>query len=178
MPGRTPAQAVEAFLEPLRDALRVLGGVAKILVSPKGGFRKGERYSWILNGASGMDLGVAGRFIAEMEFEIIDTDSTKNEFGHPFRVTTRSYHYKLRGRDGVDQWRMHWHPEGRSRITTPHLHRPPDLKQHWPTGRLTLENAIGWCVESGASVTCDSTQQAQERPTLIEAPHRLYRSWT
>ncbi len=122
--------------------------------------------------------GVVGRFIAAMEFEIIDTDPTKNEFGHPFRVTTRSYHYKLRGRDDVDLWRMHWHPEGRSWTTTPHLHRPPDLKQHWPTGRLTLENAIGWCVQSGASVTCDSARQAQERLTLIEAPHRLYRSWT
>jgi hypothetical protein len=178
MPGRTPTDAVVAFLEPLRDALRVLDGVAKLSVSPKGGYRKGERYSWVLNGAEGMDLGPAGRFIASMEFEIIDTDPATNEFGHPYRVTARSYHYKLRGRDGVDQWRIHWHPEGRSRIKTPHLHRPPDMKQHWPTGRMTMENAVGWCVESGAAITSESAQQAQEMLTLIEAPHRLYRTWT
>jgi hypothetical protein len=148
------------------------------MISPEGGFRKGVRYSWVLNGADGMDLGAVGRFIASMEFEIIDADPAKNEFGHPFRVTARSYHYKLRGRDGIDQWRMHWHPEGRSRITTPHLHRPPNLKSHWPTGRLTLENAVGWCVESGAAVTSDSAMQAHEQLALIEAPHRLYRSWT
>jgi len=71
---------------------------------------------------------------------------------------------------------MHWHPEGRSRIITPRLHRPPNLKQHWSTGRLSLENAVGWCVESGAAVTSDSAAQAQL--ALIEAPHRLYRSWT
>lgn len=68
--------------------------------------------------------------------------------------------------------------EGRSRITTPHLHRLPNLKLHWPTGRLTLEKAVGWCVESGATVTSDSAMQAHEQLTLIEAPHRLYRSWT
>jgi hypothetical protein len=178
MPGRTPAKAVDAFLDPLRDALRVLDGVAKLRISPKGGFRQGVRYSWVLNGADGMDLGAVGRFIASMEFEIINADPAKNEFGHPFRVATRSYHYKLRGGDGIDQWRMHWHPEGRSRITTPHLHKPPNLKSHWPTSRLTLENAVGWCVESGAAVTSDSAMQAHEQLALIEAPHRLYRSWT
>jgi hypothetical protein len=178
MPGRTPRDAVEAFLTPLRDALRLLEGVAKLQVSPKGGYRKEVRYSWALNGADGMDLGAVGRFIASMEFEIVDTDPTKNEYGHPLRVTARSYHYKLRGRDGQDQWRMHWHPEGRSRITVPHLHRPPDLKQHWPTGRMTLENAVAWCIESGARVTTEGPAQAQEELTLIEAPHRLYRSWT
>lgn len=178
MPGRTPRDAVEAYLDPLRDALKVLDGVAKLSVSPKGGFRAGVRYSWVLNGADGMNLGPAGRFIASMEFEVIETDPAKNEFGHPLRVTARSYHYKLRGRDGVDRWRMHWHPGGRSRVTAPHLHLPPDLKQHWPTGRMTLENAVGWCIESGAPVTTEDAGKAQEALTLIEAPHRLYRSWT
>jgi hypothetical protein len=49
-----------------------------------GGFRKGVRYSWVLNGADGMDLGTVGRFIASMQFEIIDADPAKNEFGHRF----------------------------------------------------------------------------------------------
>lgn len=178
MPGRNPQQAVDAFLQPLRDALRLLDGVAKILVSPKDGYRVGQRYSWQLNGADGVDLGAVGRFIASMEFEIIDTDPAGNEYGHPYRVTTRSYHYKLRGRDGDDQWRMHWHPDGRSRVKVPHLHRPPDLKQHWPTGRLTLENAVAWCIESGAAVVGGDRERAQNELALIEAPHRLYRSWT
>ncbi len=37
---------------------------------------------------------------------------------------------------------------------------------------------MGWCVESGAAVTSDSAMQAHEQLALIEAPHRLYRSWT
>ena len=43
---------------------------------------------------------------------------------------------------------------------------------------MTLENAVGWCVESGAAVTTESVGKAQEELALIEAPHRLYRSWT
>ena len=97
-------------------------------MSPKGGYRTGIQYSWVLNGADGMDLGPAGRFIASMEFEVIEADPARNEYGYPLRVTARSYHYKLRDRDGTDRWRMHWHPGGRSRVTSPHLHLPPDLK--------------------------------------------------
>lgn len=178
MPGRTPCDAVEEFIAPLREAVRILDGVGRLMVSPKGGYRKGVRYSWVLNGADGMDLGAAGWFIASMEFEVIDADPAKNEYGHPLRVTARSYHYKLRGRDGTDQWRMHWHPAGRSRVTGPHLHLPPDLKQHRPTGRMTLENAVGWCMESGAAVTTESAEKARQEFALIEAPHRLHRSWT
>jgi hypothetical protein len=43
---------------------------------------------------------------------------------------------------------------------------------------MTLENAVGWCIESGAAVTTASATAAQEQLMLIEAPHRLYRSWT
>ena len=68
MPGRTPSEAVMSFMEPLREALRVLDAVTKLSVAPKGGFRTGVRYGWVLNGASGVALGSAGTFFATMEF--------------------------------------------------------------------------------------------------------------
>jgi len=34
MPGRTPHEAVVAFMDPLREALRVLDGVANLSVNP------------------------------------------------------------------------------------------------------------------------------------------------
>jgi hypothetical protein len=37
-----------------------------------GGFRTGVRYAWILNGASGVLLGLAVTFFSSMEFEIVD----------------------------------------------------------------------------------------------------------
>jgi len=54
MPGRTPPEAVRAFLDPLREALKVLDAVTNLSVARKGGFRTGVRYVWVLNGASGV----------------------------------------------------------------------------------------------------------------------------
>lgn len=176
MPGRTAAEAVAAFLEPLREALKVLDAVTQLSVAPKGGYRKGVRYSWVLNGSRGADLGPAGILTASMEFEIIDCDPSTNEFGHPLRVSSRSYHYKLRAPDGTDRWRMHWHPEGKSPITWAHLHMPPDDKLHLASDRMTFEKAIMWCAQFGAPLTC-TLGEAADRVLLIEAPHRLNRTW-
>ena len=74
MPGRTPSEAVASFLEPLREALKVLGAVTKLSVAPKSGFRCAVRYAWVLNGADGVALGPAGMFFAAMEFEIVGCD--------------------------------------------------------------------------------------------------------
>ncbi len=177
MPGRNPQEAVAEFLEPLREALRVLDGAANISVSPKGGYRKRVRYAWVLNGASGLPLPPAGTFFAQMEFEVIDTDPEIDELGLPLRVTTKSYHYKLRDDDaGQDHWRAHWHPSGNSPVTWPHLHLPSDFKRHLPSERFTLENAIFWCAQYDAPLTC-SMAEAEDRLVLAEAPHRLHRSW-
>lgn len=176
MPGRTAAEAVAAFLAPLREALRVLDAVTHVGVAPKGGFRRGQVYTWVLNGGRGAELGQAGLFTASMVFEIVECDPDTNEYGYPLRVTTRAYNYKLRGRDGQDAWRMHWHPSGRSRVSYAHLHLPPDFSRHLPGERMTLERAVIWCGEYGAPLTC-SSQEAENRLLLLEAPHRLHRSW-
>jgi hypothetical protein len=176
MPGRTPQEAVAAFLEPLRDALRVLDAVTNLSVSPKRGYREGVRYTWVLNGDTGVMLGPAGTFIASMQFEIVSCDPATNEFGYPFRVSTRGYWYKLRSSAGYDEWRMHWHPEGDSPVAFPHLHLPPNLKRHLPSERITFEKAIAWCAEYGAPLTC-SPGEAADRLVLAESAHRLHRSW-
>lgn len=154
----------------------MLDAVTKISVAPKGGIRTGVRYAWVLNGADGAALGEAGTFFAGMEFEVVGCDPTTNEYGHPFRVSTRSYHYKLRSSQGTDAWRMHWHPGGNSPITFAHLHLPPDLKRHLPSERMTFEKAIAWCAQFGAPLTC-STEEANDRLVLAESAHRLHRTW-
>lgn len=165
-------------MSPFRQAVAVLDGVANLGVSPKSGYRVGERYAWALNGAAGMRLAPAGTFFAGMEFEIIDTDPSTNEYGHPYRASARSYHYKFQDPDGNDLWRLHWHPDGRSRVKGPHIHRPPDMKKHWSTPRMSFEDAVRWCIESGAPVSCSSNQEALDVLAQTEAPHLLHRSWT
>jgi len=178
MPGRTPADAVAAFLEPFREGIKLLDGHARITATGRHGYRKGARYSWSLNGEGGMHLRQTGTFYASMTFEVVDSvpDEHDDEHQGPFRCSTRSYSYKLSTPRGADLWRMHWHPDGRSPAKGPHLHLPPDLDRHLPTGRSTFEQALCWLIEFDAPARCNSAD-AQARLAELEAAHLLHRTW-
>jgi hypothetical protein len=59
----------------------------------------------------------------------------------------------------------------------PSIHIPPELDRHLPTGRITLEKVIAWCIEYGAPTSCD-TIEALDCLTITEASPLLYRSST
>lgn len=176
MPGDTPQEAVTAFLSPLKEAVSVLDGRGAITVNRHGGWARGQTYSWVLNAGQGMKLGNVGTFHASMLFKVIDTDPTTNDFGKHLRVTTLGYNYKLE-QAGGDVWRMHWHPDGVSHVRVPHLHVPPEYQVHRPCERMTFENAIRWCIEDGAPLTC-TRSEAEGHLLLTETPHKLHRSWS
>lgn len=175
MPGRTPQNAVDDFLRPLREAVRVLDGHCQFVIPRKGGFHKDVDYMWTLNSPKGMHLGTWGNFQAQMQFRIIDADREQHDA--PLRVTTLGYRYHHRRPDGTDSWRIHWHPHGRSPVKGPHLHLPPTYDEHLPTGRITFEKAIAWCVDWGAPLRY-GRQEALDRLAGAEAPHMLYRTWS
>jgi hypothetical protein len=179
MPGRTPAEALRAFLDPLRRALTVLDGHANLTLNSRGGVRQGGRYAWSLNAGDGMDLGSIGLFQASMNFEIVDSDPAQHDEDHQgrFRCSSRSYNYKLSTRRGHDLWRIHWHPTGVSPTKEPHLHLPPDLDRHLPTGRITFEKALMWLIEYDAPTRCDR-DKALAVLAETETPHLLYRTWS
>ena len=180
MPGRTPPEAVDVFLAPLRQAVAILDGYAQLTVNPpRGGYRKGTEYIWSLNGEAGLQLDGGGTFFASMRFVVVDSDPAQHDEQHQgrYRCTTRGYNYKLRDPAGRDQWRLHWHPVGLSPAKGPHQHIRPDLKRHLPTGRTTFEDAIVWAIEYGAPIRYPR-DEAIQRLALIEAPHKLYRTWS
>ena len=176
-PGRNPHEAVVAFLEPLKDALAVLDGYAKILVHRRGAYRKDVPYLWILNGEDGMDLRGVGRQRATMQFQVVDCDPTRNEERHPLRVTTPGYNYKISNIADEDLIRFHWHPRGAGASQHPHVHALPDLRLPVYMPRVTLEAVIRTCVEMGAPLTV-AADEAIKHLALTEAPHMLYRSWS
>jgi len=179
MPGRTPDDAVRAFLSPFQRGLKVLDGHARLTVAKRGSYRKDQVYEWSLNSNGGMQLGQLGIFSASMHFEIVDSDSTQHDAEHQgaFRCSTRAYNYKLSTPRGSDVWRLHWHPVGKSPAKEPHIHLPPDLDRHLPTGRITFEKALVWLIEYDAPLRVDRDEAvavlAQE-----EASHLLYRTWS
>ena len=179
MPGRNEQQAVTSFLRPLQLALSALSGHAQITVDRKGQYRKGRIYSWELNGGAGLSWTDVGLFTASMNFEIVDADPAKHDLSSgALRVTTRGYWYTFRGIGDPrpHRWRMHWHPEGNSPVVDPHLHRPPDISEHWPTPRMSLETAIRWCLIEGAPPSC-STAEVDNKLTEAESAFRLFGSW-
>jgi hypothetical protein len=177
---------VSAFLHPLQEAAGVLGACK---ITGSGEFRSpriGHEYHWSLCDGDGVAVrnaaGASGvrRFYAGMSWRVIE--DARDGFG-PYRVTTRRYEYSLTI-DHDELWAFHWHPDGKSDVTYPHMHlglpllaesAPISNKAHPPTGRMTLEQAIRWVIDSGGKPRFEDWA---DRLALAEAPHLLYRTWT
>jgi hypothetical protein len=101
--------------------------------------------------------------------------------GHPHPWATRwvGYQYTLRDIDDREIVAYHWYPEGRSHITTPHIHLGPgaeigrrDLaRAHLRAGRVMLEDMLQFVItELGVrplrrdwSEVLDRTRRAREQ---------------
>lgn len=173
MPGRSEAEAVRAFIDPLRAAL---SGVAraKITLSPGAASPLvGIVHQWTLNDGDGASM--RGGFVlhSRMRFKVIP-----DAINGPFRVTTLAYDHSLY-RDDREIFALHWHPKGA--YSGPHIHLGEmpagsalPSRHHLPVDRMTFEQSIRWAVQHGAIPIHDDWE---ERVELAEAPHLLYRSW-
>jgi hypothetical protein len=187
VPGRSPAEAISSFLAPIQAAASVLGACK---VTGSRGYRAarcGDEHHWALCDGDGVEVRTrpgaatgALRFYAAMSWRVIEDE--RPQYG-PYRVTATRYDYSLTV-DADELWALHWHPDGVSDVTYPHQHlgtrllgpsSPVSSKAHLPTGRMTFESAVRWVIESGASPACADWD---DRLTLSETPHLLFRSWT
>jgi len=125
--------------------------------------------------------GLTYQFDATMQWKLIEDD--RPGFG-PFRISTVGYMYSLSGTDRTEYWAHHWHPNGVSPVTDPHVHLGPALladsspvtpKAHLPTARTTFEKVVRWAFEFGVPPACADWR---DKLDLAETPHLLYRSWT
>lgn len=177
MPGRTPAEAFRAFIEPLESAVSVLGA-AKITVSSGGRQVPDKPHAWTLNGGRGYTTG-GWFFEADMQYRIRRDDAPGRG---PWRVTTLAYRYRLAVVD-MDVFRMHWHPDGNSPAKSPHLHvrlapveRVGDtLQHHLNTERQTFENALRWAIQVGMPPARSDWSDLLDQ---AEAAHLRHRSWS
>ncbi len=152
MAGRSPADAVHAYSEPLRRALSCLTD-AVLIVS--GYYPREEAHVAALAegryvplpGASQLSLAIA------QHYRIVETDDPERG---PWKVHTAAYWYSLGDEQGQEVLAYHWHPDGRSRITWPHLHLghlalggggPLTSRAHLPTGRVAVEQVLRLAIE-------------------------------
>lgn len=150
MAGRTPHEALEAFIGPLQQSLSCITDA--VLDTHKRGnkeYPNRESYSITTNAGKPADLlcdnGLSLSFI--MWYRVVKDDADRD----PWRATTTGYYYSLDDSNQKEIVAYHWHPTI-SDIDFPHLYieqgsgvtRKELFRAHLPTGRIALEDMI-WC---------------------------------
>ena len=180
MPGPTVPGAVDAFLDPLREAASCLGG-AHFTLSPGSRGNLGEIHFWTLNNDRAIKLEDGLSFRASMHFEVLDLGQDKKR--GRFRVTTRGYMYAVSVR-GQELLAAHWHPTSSSPFTDPHWHIGAAAltadgvyleRAHIPSPRVSFEQMIRLTIDQmGVAPRRDDWSELLER---TEALFREYSSW-
>jgi hypothetical protein len=172
LPGRTPPEAREAFLAPLRRSLSCITD-AQLFVAPK---LPGQVEALALSAdpllVRSAPLGDI-QFVLGHQYRIIEDDL------YGWRVSTAAYRYDLLDGSGKELIAWHWHPDGSSSMVKPHLHMsggPVPKKAHVPTGRVTIESVLRLLL-TDLEVSPRRTD-FHDVLDVSEGPHLQYRSWS
>jgi hypothetical protein len=74
----------------------------------------------------------------------------------PYKVSTRGYMHAVQTIDDTEIIAFHWHPDGKSDVTFPHVHvgttqlNPAGViskKHHIPAPRMSVEGVLRFCIE-------------------------------
>jgi len=181
LPGRSPSEAVEDFLEPLKDAVACVAH-AKFTYSRGGRSQRGKIHALTLNRDEPVKLKCAPVLMLRvgMQCEIVPNDREGQE---PWRVSSRAYCYELQTFSGELVWSYHWHPT--SRMRRPHIHigrtqirdnAVLSHKAHHPTDRVSLESIVRTCItEYGVEPLREDWEDTLR---LREDQFKLWRRWS
>jgi len=155
MPGRTPSEAVENFLAPLRQ---VLSCVTQEVLFVSGGYYPSETPHALTLSNSPARLGRDRRYALRLiqHYRIVEDVVPRG----PWTVQTVAYYYTIQ--EAHDPRReifgYHWHPQGKSAVTYPHFHLYEGAgidehgvqQAHFPTGRVAVEDVLRLVIEEFA----------------------------
>jgi len=144
LPGRSPTQAREAFLAPLRLALNCVTRAQMYLSPASPGEPESLRLSQdpLLLSSSVVEGGL--RLRLRHQFRVVEEDGGRAQ---PWHVSTQAYAYRVDRTDGESEllsW--HWHPIPARGVQYPHLHvsGAPHVPgaAHLPTSRVSIEAVL------------------------------------
>lgn len=183
MPGRTQQEALDAFKDPIQQAVSCLGQ-AKVLLSTPAQDETAAR-ALTLNHSGYMSLRQVNRpnprvidFHMTINFHLAKQPELEN-----WKVQTDAYRYRLVV-DASESLLFHWHPEGRSSFDRPHLHvGNRELakhallsgKAHVPTARVSLEEVVNFLIQDLG--VPPATKDWESRLLSSAEIFRRYRSW-
>ncbi len=172
MPGRTPAEAREAFLAPLRCVLSCLT-LAQLFVSAPAeveALRLSEDRLRVTSAALSGDL----HFRLRHQYRTVED---RDQPAASWHVSTVAYDYRLGRGDGSELVSWHWHPS--TPFRAPHLHVATGAigrRTHLPTGRVSVESVVRLLLTDLAVPS-----RRDDWPTVLdqaEGPFVRYRRWS
>lgn len=156
MAGSNPAEATRNFVGPIQRALSCVT-LSQVRVS-EGGYQPsttGEPHGLLLDKRG--EVWLSGperpRLFVNIGYDVVRSDDPERG---PWKVSTRSYRYHVLTADGTESVLYHWHPDGKSHVTRPHMHMGRALlnpsavisrKAHMPSGRVALELVVWMLLE-------------------------------
>jgi len=180
VPGPSIPAAIDAFLDPLRDAASCFGG-AHFTLTPGARGDVGKTHAWTLNSGRPVQLGRDLFFTASMQFKTLDLGKPKKR--HRFRVTTREYIYEVSAR-GKEVISAHWHPNSSSPYKEPHWHIGSAAlaefgvrleHAHIPSPRVSFEGMIRFMIEQMG--VAPHREDWSERLERTESVFETYKNW-
>ena len=150
MTGRTPAEAVDTFTWPLRQAIAC---VSRAVADVAGGyFPSVESHSFMLN--RGEPVRLRGESRVHLDLTVLYQIVERTGQQYRWQVVTTGYYYTLMDANQREIVGFHWHPVGRSPIVEPHLHLGPGAqigyerlhRAHVPTGPVSIQDVLRFAI--------------------------------
>ena len=152
MAERTAPEAIEAYLAPRRRMVSVVTPV--VLRQARRSQLPDDLVDVILGNGEPVRLRGRERINLGVRMRV-----RLNQLGPPrgpWEAETAAYEYRMSDEDDREILVYHWHPDGQSHVTTPHLHLGPGtevgraalLTAHLPTGLVPIHAVLRLAIES------------------------------
>jgi hypothetical protein len=142
--GRTPHEALSAFVDPLQRALSCVTQAVLVHRKPWPGHVQALGVSEEPIGLRCTTGSPAPWLYVEQQYDLIEVPGERG----PWKVSTLAYRYRIDSAAGDELALWHWHPKDRQdrphRYPYPHLHAQAGQLTglHLPTGRVSVESVL------------------------------------
>jgi hypothetical protein len=149
LPGRTPKEAQDAYLGPIRESLSCIVDLSVNHLVTSASSRLASSLQLHFRNAVAPLRGTDLALYFEQTFHPAQDESGL------FKITTDAYNYRVDRKTGRGQKEevvsYHWHPHTTEDVQFPHLHihvtdHSHVNRVHFPTGRMSIERLIQFLV--------------------------------
>jgi hypothetical protein len=145
--GRTPHEALDSYLTPLRQAVSCL---TRAYLNHSGTAPERTHALVLESNLRGEDARWS--MSVGQTYALVETDDPERG---PWKVSTRAYSYTLDDAEGREVLAYQWHPDGPSPMKRPHMHfgagagieQAPISGIHFPTNRVSIEDFLWLLLE-------------------------------